>query len=52
MTNRFPRWIFGLVAIGLLVLAPYIYLQPKGTPSRLTGTPCAASRDGVPFGCR
>ena len=33
MTNRFPRWIFGLIAIGLLVLVPYLYLQPKSTQS-------------------
>src|SRR5574341_625737 len=26
--NRFPRWIFGLIAIGLLVLIPFLYLQP------------------------
>ena len=47
MTNRFPRWIFGLVAIGLLVLAPYIYLQPKGTPSRdaAQGVPVKRAQD-------
>ena len=35
--SRFPRWIFGLIAIGLLVLVPYLYLQPKGTQSRDPG---------------
>lgn len=31
MLNRFPRWIFGLIAIGLLVLIPFLYLQPRKT---------------------
>lgn len=31
MVNRFPRWIFGLIAIGLLVLVPFIYLRPSET---------------------
>ena len=31
MMNRFPRWIFGLIAIGLLVLIPFVYLQPRKT---------------------
>lgn len=29
--KRFPRWIFGLLAIGLLILVPFLYLQPKPT---------------------
>ncbi len=34
MTNHFPRWIFGLIVIGLLVLVPFLYLQPRNTQSR------------------
>ncbi|MCG6953798.1 MAG: cytochrome C, partial [Betaproteobacteria bacterium] len=40
--SRFPRWIFGLIAIGLLVVIPFLYLQPSKTQG-----PDAAARAPV-----
>lgn len=34
MNKRFPRWILGLFAIGLLILVPYLYQQPIFESSR------------------
>ena len=28
MNKRFPRWILGLILIGLLILVPFVYQQP------------------------
>ncbi|TCJ19510.1 tetrathionate reductase family octaheme c-type cytochrome [Parasulfuritortus cantonensis] len=34
MNIRFPRWILGLIAIGLLILVPYAYQHPMMKPSQ------------------
>lgn len=34
MSNRFPRWVLGPVAIGLLILVPFFYLQPRDVAPR------------------
>ncbi len=39
MTRQFPRWLFGLLAIGLLIGVPYFVLKP-----RLPAAPPAAAR--------
>ncbi len=33
MKQRFPFWILGLIAIALLILAPYLYLKPMHSRS-------------------
>lgn len=37
MRSRSPRWIFGLVAIGLLIAIPFVWLQPKHEAPRDAG---------------
>ncbi|MDD4880754.1 MAG: tetrathionate reductase family octaheme c-type cytochrome [Gallionellaceae bacterium] len=38
MNIRFPRWILGLFAIGLLIIVPYVYQHPLFKPSRDAAT--------------
>ena len=34
MSSRFPRWVLGLFVIGLVIVVPYVYLQPTQTRPR------------------
>ncbi len=38
MRNRFPRWILGVIAIGLLIAVPFVYLQPRNSQPRDAAT--------------
>ena len=32
MKLRFPPWMLGLIGIALLIVVPFLYLQPSRTP--------------------